>query len=255
MEKIVLYEKENDIGKITLNKPQEKNTLDLTTLKTLIEVFNHSAENEDVCVIYTANGKHFTVGANLKYGYELLSNEDKFPEALAFLEAFQDLSRAMIAHPGIIIVGYHGWVIGGGFEHTLTCDLKIAADDTKIMLPELTMGLFFGNLCTKLLPRMVGEVRAREILYLGNQITAEEAYRLGLVNRVCKRNALKRILKKYANTIVQKDHLGLNLTKKLLNENRDSDNESVLDRELMGMITTGQSEEVRRRIEMFIKKK
>ncbi|MFX0070600.1 MAG: enoyl-CoA hydratase/isomerase family protein [Candidatus Hermodarchaeota archaeon] len=254
MEKIVLYEKEKDIGIITLNKPEQRNTLDLVTLKTLIETFNKSAKNNDVCVIYTSKGKDFTVGANLKYGYELLTNKDKFPEAIAFLEAFQDLTRAMIAHPGIIIVGYHGWVIGGGFEHTICCDLKIATDDTKIMLPELNMGLFFGNLCTKLLPRMVGECRAREILYLGKEINAEEAYKIGLINHVCKKGSLTRILRKYANTITQKDHLGLRLTKKLLNENRESDNEAVLDRELMGMITTGQSEEVKRRINMFVRK-
>ncbi len=254
MEEIVKYEKENDIGLITLNKPEQRNSLDLVTLQTITKAFNQSAENNDVCVIYTSEGKDFTVGANLKYGYELIQNKDKFVEGIEFLKAFQDVTRAMISHPGIIIVGYHGWVIGGGFEHTLCTDLKIATTDTRIMLPELNMGLFFGNLCTKLLPRMVGECKAREILYFGKEISGEEAYRIGLVNHVCKPQGLKRTLRKYANSVVQKDHLGLSLTKKLLNENRDSDNESVLDRELIGMIITGQSEEVKRRLEMFIRK-
>jgi len=254
MEEIIIYEKEKDIGKITLNKPEQRNSLDLITLKKIIDAFNQSAKNNDVCVIYTAKGKDFTVGANLNYGYELLNDKDRLPEAIEFLSAFQDVTRAMIAHPGVIIVGYHGWVIGGGFEHTICCDLKIAASDTKFMLPELNMGLFFGNLCTKLLPRLVGECRAREILYLGKEITAEEAYRIGLVNHVCKPQGLKRVLKRYANSIVQKDHLGLRLTKKLLNENRDGTDEAVLARELIAMMTTGQSEEVRRRINMFVKK-
>ncbi len=254
MEKIVLYEKEKNIGKITLNKPEQRNSLDLNTLRALIDAFNQSSENEDVCVIYTGKGKDFSVGADLKYSYELIHDFNKLPEAIEFLQAFQDLTRVIIAHPGIIIVGYHGWAVGGGFEHTLCCDLKIAAEDTKIMLPELKIGLFFGNLITKLLPRMVGECRAREILYLGEQITAEEAYNIGLVNHVCKTQGLKRTLRRYANSIVQKDPLGLRLTKKLLNENRDSINESVLDSELIGMITTGQSEELKRRIKMFVKK-
>ncbi len=116
------------------------------------------------------------------------------------------------------------------------------------------MGLFFGNLVTKLLPRMVGECRAREILYFGKEITAEDAYRIGLINHVCKPQGLKRVLNRYANSIIQKDHIGLRLTKTLLNENRDRDNEAVLEKELMGMITTGQSEEIRRRIEKFVKK-
>ena len=254
MKDIVLYEKDKDIGRITLNKPEQRNSLDLETLNTIIDVFNESAENNDVCVIYTANGKDFTVGANLKYSYQLLNDVNRLREAIDFLKAFQDITRAIINHPGIIIVGYHGWVIGGGFEHTICCDLKIAANDTKIMLPELNMGLFFGNLVTKLLPRMVGECRAREILYLGKEITAEDAYRMGLINHVCKPQGLKRVLNRYANSIIQKDHIGLRLTKTLLNGNRDRDNEAVLEKELMGMITTGQSEEVRRRIEKFVKK-
>jgi len=254
MEEIVLYEKEKNIGKIILNKPEQRNSLDLITLRKLIDAFNQSSENNDVCVIYTGEGKDFCVGADLEYSYDLIHDVNKLPEAIEFLQAFQDLTRAIIAHPGIIIVGYHGWAVGGGFEHTLCCDLKIAAEDTKIMLPELKIGLFFGNLITKLLPRMVGECRAREILYLGEQITAEEAYNIGLVNHVCKPQGLKRALRRYANSIVQKDPLGLRLTKKLLNENRDNINESVLDSELIGMITTGQSEELKRRIRMFVKK-
>lgn len=254
MEKIVIYEKEGDIGKITLNKPKQRNSLDLITLKKLFDAFNQSSENEDICVIYTSEGKDFSVGADLEYSYELIHDDNKLPEAIEFLQAFQDLTRVIISHPGIIIVGYHGWAVGGGFEHTLCCDLKIAAEDTKIMLPELKVGLFFGNLITKLLPRMVGECRAREILYLGEQITAEEAYNIGLVNRVCKTKGLKRVLRRYANSIVQKDPLGLRLTKKLLNENRDGINESVLDSELIGMMTTGQSEELKRRIKMFVEK-
>ncbi len=253
MEKIVVYEKEKYIGKITLNKPEQRNSLDLITLKNLIDAFKQSAKNEDICVIYTAEGRDFSIGANLEYGNELINDVSRLPEAIEFLEAFQDLTRAIIAHPGIIIVGYHGWVIGGGFEHTICCDLKIAAENTKIMLPELSAGLFFGCLATKLLPRIVGECRAREILYLGEKITAEEAYKVGLVNHVCKTQGLKRVLRRYANLIVQKDHLGLRLTKKLLNENRDSVNEAVLNSELIGMIKTGQSEEVRRRIKIFLK--
>lgn len=116
------------------------------------------------------------------------------------------------------------------------------------------MGLFFRNLVTKLFSRIVGEFRAREILYLGKEITAEDAYRIRLINQICKPQGLKRVLNRYENSIIQKDHIGLRLTKKLLNENRERDNKAVLEKELMGMITTGQSEEVRRRIEMFVKK-
>jgi len=254
MKDIVLYEKVGDIGKITLNKPEERNTITLEVLKKLIELFETSAENKDVCVIYSAKGKHFTVGADLKYGYELLTNKERLAEAIEFLESWQILTRKMIAHPGIIIVGYHGWVIGGGFEHTLVCDYKIAAEDTRIMLPEVGIGLFFSNASTKLLPRIIGEGRAKELMIMGKELSAKEAHRIGLVNQVCPTPSLPRILKKTANMIVSKDHLALQYTKKFINENQDLSIESVLASESIAMITTGQSEELKKRLEKFVKK-
>ena len=255
MEDIVLYEKVGNIGKITLNKPEQRNTITLDVLKKLIEYFEQSAENEDICVIYSANGKHFTVGADLKYGYDLLTNESRLAEAVEFLESWQILTRKMLAHPGIIIVGYHGWVIGGGFEHTLACDYRIAAEDTRIMLPELGVGLFFSNASTKILPRIIGEGRAKELMIMGREISAEEAFRVGLVNQVCPTPSLPRILKKTANIIESKDHLALKYTKSFINENQDLSIESVLARESIAMITTGQSEELKKRLEKFVKKK
>jgi enoyl-CoA hydratase len=181
-----------------------------------------------------------------------LSNPDKLPEAIEFLESWQILTRTMYAHPGIIIVGYHGWVIGGGFEHTLASDLRIAATDTRIMLPEVGVGLFFSNASTKILPRIIGEGRAKELMLLGKEISAEQALDIGLVNEVCKPESLKRILKKTANSIVQKDHLALRLTKQFINENQDIDIEGVLGRESVAMITTGQSEGLREKLKKFV---
>ncbi|MFX1304062.1 MAG: enoyl-CoA hydratase/isomerase family protein [Promethearchaeota archaeon] len=243
------------MGKITLNKPEQRNTLDLKTLKKLIEAFKISANNGDVCVIYSANGKHFTVGADLKYGFELLTDNSRMAEAVEFLEAFQNLTRAMISHSGIIIAGLHGWVIGGGFEQLLYCDLRIAANDTRIMLPELGVGLFFSNASTKLLPRIIGEGRAKQLMYLGSEISAKEALNIGLVNQVCKPEGLRRIIRRTANTIVQKDHITLKWAKKMINENQDASIESVLAKELRIMILMGQSEELKKRLEKFVKDK
>ncbi|TXT61458.1 MAG: putative 3-hydroxypropionyl-coenzyme A dehydratase [Promethearchaeota archaeon] len=253
MNELVKYEKNGDIGEITLNKGENKNTLDLETLRAIISRFKESKANDDICVIYSAEGKHFTVGADLKYGYNLLTNPAKMDEAINFLESFQDLTRAMIDHPGIIIAGLHGWVIGGGFEELLCCDLRIAADDTRIMLPELGAGLFFSNASTKLLPRIIGEGRAKYLMLMGEEINAEQALEIGLVNKVCKRISLKRVLRKTANTIAQNSHLGVRLTKTLINENQDLSIEGALGRESMAMIQTGQSEEITQRLGKFVK--
>lgn len=255
MADIIIYEKEGDIGKIIINKPEKRNAIDLETLKKLINAFNKSAENNDICVLYTANGKDFTVGADLKYGFGLLTDQSRMAEAVKFLESFQNLTRSMISHPGIIIAGLHGWVIGGGFEQLLYCDLRIAANNTRIMLPELGVGLFFSNASTKLLPRIIGEGRAKQMMYLGSEINAEDALNIGLVNQVCKPEGLRRILKRTANSIVQKDHIALKWAKKLINENQGDSIESVLAKELRVMILTGQGVDLKRRLEKFAKDK
>jgi len=236
-----------------LNNQDKNNALDFLTINKLIKAFELSAQNDDVCVIYSAEGKNFTVGADLKYGFNLVSNPDKLQEAIEFLESFQDLTRVMLSHTGVIIAGLHGWVIGGGFEQLLCCDLRIAADDTRIMMPELGVGLFFSNASTKLLPRIIGEGRAKQLMYLGEEIGAEEAFNIGLVSQVCKRESLNRILKRTANSLIQKEHSALKWAKKLINEDQDDNFESVLAKELRVMMLAGQSEELKRRLGKFVK--
>ena len=89
---------------------------------------------------------------------------------------------------------------------------------------------------------------------LGEEISAEEAFRIGLVNKICKVSSLNRILSKTANMIVSKDHLALKYTKCFINENQDLSIESVLARESIAMIMTGKSENLRQRLEKFVKK-
>lgn len=254
MEKPVVYEREGLIGKISLNNPEKSNPLGLETLKALIAAFKESKQNEDVCVIYSARGENFTFGADLKDAYEMISNPAMKHNAVADLWSWQEVTNVMLGHPGIIIVGYHGWVVGGGFEHTLCSDFRIAADDTRIMLPELDMGIFFSNASTKILPRLIGEGNAKRLMILGDQINAEEAFRMGLVSKVCKCEELDNALMELATRIVSKDSRGLRLAKKIINESEASSYEDALYREGFGMFETGTSSEARKRIGAFIKK-
>jgi enoyl-CoA hydratase len=89
---------------------------------------------------------------------------------------------------------------------------------------------------------------------MGKEINAEEAYKIGLVNEICPTPSLPRLLKKTANMIVSKDHLALRYAKAFINENQDLSIESVLARESIAMITTGQSEELKKRLAKFVKK-
>ncbi len=253
MSEKIRYEKDGHIGRITLNNPEQANPFSRDVLRKLINAFVESGKNGDVCVIYGAEGKNFTFGADLKYGYDLMSKPELRSEAAEYLWSWQELTSAMLEHPGLIIVGYHGWIVGGGFEHTLACDLRIAADNTRIMLPELDMGIFYSNASTRLLPQIVGAGRAKELMIMGGEIGAEQALNIGLVNRVCKPDELTNVLNEIAEKIISKDRLALQLAKKLINEAQENTIDNVLYKEGRAMILTGQSGGAEQRIGAFLK--
>ncbi len=255
MTNLVTYENENRIGRITLNNPDKSNPITREILVKLVRLFKESADNNDSCVIYRANGKNFTFGADLKYGYELMGDPSRRSEAADYLWYWQELTSVMLDHPGIIIVGYHGWIVGGGFEHTLTCDMRIAADNTRIMMPELDIGIFFSNASTRLLPQIVGAGKARELMILGEEIDVAEALRIGLVNRVCPVDQLDNVLNDIANRIAGKEPQALRLAKQLLNEAQEKSIDEMLYREGRAMIQTGQSDAAVSRIKAFLEMK
>lgn len=247
---LVEYEKIGKIGKIILNKPE----LDLNTIKELINALQKSIDNNDICVILTCGGKNFAFGEDLKYVYELMSNPELQSQAIEQVWGFQEVTSLMIEHPGIIIAGYRGWVIGGGFEMTLFCDLRIATNDTKIWLPELEVGMFFSNASTKMLAWLIGGSRAKELMLLGKQINANEALNYGIVNQVCEPEELNSVLTKVANQIALKSPLALKFAKKAINSGPENTFEGALFKEIRYMMATGGSEEAKERIEAFLKK-
>lgn len=234
----VRYERDGTIGKIILNSGKN-NPLDNDTLVLLIKKFRLSAKYGDICVLFTAEGVNFTVGADLKSIASIIKNneEQKFEE---FSRNFQELTRAMQDHPGIIIAGLHGWTIGGGFEITLSADLRIASRNTRIKLPELSIATMFSNGSTKLLSEIIGLGRAKEIMLLGKEIDINYAYQIGLINKLCEENELEKDLNDYANYIAKNlDPKAVKVGKKLLNDNIGEPMENVLQKELDALIKFG----------------
>jgi enoyl-CoA hydratase/carnithine racemase len=224
-------------------------------MRELINSYKKSAKNDDRVVLYQANGKHFTVGDNLKEGFKIMSNPDLRSEGVETLCNWQELTSTMFDHPGIIIVGYHGWIIGGGFEHTLWCDFKIAAKSSTFMLPELSLGIFFSNASTKLLPQLVGLNKAKEIMMLGDMFGVEEAKEWGLVHQVCPDEKLERRMRRLAGKLLEKDELALKRAKKMLHQAIDCTIDDVLNKELRIMTETAQSPGAIQRVEAFINKR
>lgn len=250
MAKNAEYKKIGRIGYITLHRPE----LDLETVRDLIEAFKQSIEKKDVCVVFTSSKKNFAVGEDLKYAYELITKPEKQSQAFDEVSNFQELTSLMRDHPGIIICGYRGWVIGGGFELTLFSDFRIAASDTRIWLPELDVGMFFSNASTKALAWLIGASRAKELMILGIRIKADKALEYGIVNKVCEPEELDTECRKMAKNIAQKSPFALTHAKRLINAGPDITFDEALYRESRAMIACGNTEQAKMRIEAFLKR-
>ncbi|MDD9302697.1 MAG: enoyl-CoA hydratase/isomerase family protein [Desulfobacter sp.] len=140
---------------------------------------------------------------------------------------------------------------GGGVEHTLGSDLRIAADNTRILMPELDMGIFFSNGSINILPRLIGESRAKQMMLLGEEITAEKALEFGLVTEVCTPETLDDHLRCRAEKLAAKDPYALKLAKQLIHGAREDTLNGSLYKEGCAMVDTGRSKGAKSRIQAF----
>lgn len=179
--KKVTYEIHEKTAIVTINNPP-LNVLSKQVTTELYDVFTELETNEEaVAVILTGYGnKAFMAGADIK----------EFPEWIGqtgFKDIVLETHRVMnyidhFSKPTIAVL--NGLTFGGGCELAMTCDIRIAEEHAQLGLPEIKLGLFPGGGGTQRLPRLIGEARAKELMFTGEPITAEEADRYGLVNHV-----------------------------------------------------------------------
>ena len=179
--KNLLCEIENNVGLVTVNRPKSLNALNPETLEEIRVLFGELAQKEDlVGVILTGAGnKAFVAGADISAMQEY--------DALAAREFGRLGHRAMDAVaslPRPVIAAVNGFALGGGCELALACDVRICSENAKVGQPEVNLGGIPGFGGTQRLPRLVGTGQALELILTGDMIDAQEACRIGLVNRV-----------------------------------------------------------------------
>jgi E-phenylitaconyl-CoA hydratase len=193
------YTKEGKIAVITLNRPEALNSFDPEQLDQFNKALYDFNEDENLWVaIVTASGERaFSVGADIKTMLPRIQNSSQRGEmpAPAICEDMQ------IWKP--IIAAINGACLGGGFEVALACDIRIAAENATFGFPEINLGLIPGWGGTQRLPRSVPLAKAAEILTSGRPIDANEAYRIGLVNKVVPAAELMAEAKKMAETLLK----------------------------------------------------
>lgn len=181
MTTVLQVEKTEGYAIITINNPP-MNVISSQVFKELDEVFSGLKEDDAVnAVILTGQGeKVFAAGADIKEFPLLIGQtgiQETFLETHAILHRIDQFEKPVIAM-------LNGLTLGGGCELVLCCDIRIAEEHVQIGLPEITLGLFPGGGGTQRLPRLIGESRAKEMMFTGEPVTAERAEKIGLVNRI-----------------------------------------------------------------------
>ncbi len=208
--KNLLVDFSDGIAVVTLNRPEVRNAIDLATIDDLhwaLDVLGSYSRTR--VLILTGAGRAFASGADLR---EL--KRRRAPDALRGINA--GLFEQVEAFPTPTIAAVNGHALGGGCELALACDLRLAAQSARFGQPEAGLGVTPAAGATYRLPRLVGLGRARELIYTGRIIDADEAFRIGLVNRVVPDDRLLDEARSVASVIARKSPLALRVSKRVL---------------------------------------
>jgi enoyl-CoA hydratase len=209
----IVFEKEDGILWAKLNRPEALNAINEDVVAGLEKLVEKVREERDVrVVIIIGTGKAFCAGADIK----MFLRSDTFTareiiERLGkALEGFEDLDAPIIA-------AVNGFALGGGCEMAMACDLIIASEKAFFGQPEINIGIIPGAGGTQRLARLIGWKKAMELCLTGDRISAQEAEKLGLVNKVVKDDELEEEVRKIAKIIAEKSPTAVTLVKQAVN--------------------------------------
>ncbi len=198
---------------IQINRPQTLNSLDISLLNELNYLFDYIQNDSAInVVIITGVGKSFVAGADIKE----MSNFDG-EQALGFSKLGWEVFDKIENLDKVVIAAINGYAIGGGCELTLACDIRIASENAIFSQPELNLGIIPGFSGTQRLPKIVGMAKAKELIFTGDRINAEEALKIGLVNKVVPLEKLIEECVEISNRIVLKSQYAIRNAKKSIN--------------------------------------
>jgi len=215
--KNLLYTKSNYRATITINRPEVHNALNLATLRELSAAFDDAAWDDDIAVVILtgAGSKAFCTGADMKeWSNDFLGSPNDFYKWMGvFIETFEKLRN--IGKP--TIARLNGMVVGGGNELQMSCDLAIAASDVVIRHVGVARGSVPAAGATQWLPIIIGDRRAREMLFLCEPVPAKKALSWGLINEVVPRKNLDAAVRTMSEKLINKLPESMRYTKQQVN--------------------------------------
>jgi enoyl-CoA hydratase/carnithine racemase len=217
----IILERKDGIGYLTLNRPDRANTISLQLMHDVVSAMEQvEADQEYRVVIVTGAGKHFCGGADLRDFAErtrqaAASGAER--QGGDFVTSRRDIFSALEESRVPVIAAINGAAMGGGCEIALACDVRVISDAATIGLPEIRFGALPAGGGTQRLPRLVGAGIAKEMIFSGLPWTAEEAFRVGLVNRVAPAAELINECEKMARVYIERAAYALKTAKQLIN--------------------------------------
>ena len=247
----ILIERKGAIGIVTVNRPEQMNSMNSKTRSDLANAFTNLGKDSDISVIILAGapGKAFIAGADIKEFLERdMSSQEALEEDWIVTKVISNLSKPVIAM-------IDGFCLGGGLEIAMACDLRIASDRSKLGQPEINLGIIPGAGGTQRLTRLIGEGRAMEMILTGRMITAEEACRYGILNFTYSAEELEIKTMEIANTIADKTPYAIERAKKSVKAVSQMNLEKGLKLEREMFIECANSEDGKEGITAFIEKR
>ena len=228
----IKYEEEGMVAVLTINRPKALNALNSQVLDELDKTLDNVDTNKIRALIITGAGeKSFVAGADIGEMSSLTKEQGK-----AFGKKGNDVFRKLETFPIPVIAAINGFALGGGCEISMSCDIRICSDNAIFGQPEVGLGITPGFGGTQRLARLVGQGMAKQMIYTGRNIKADEAFRIGLVNAVYPQNELLNEAKKMAETIARQAPIAVRNAKKAINDGLqvDMDKAIEIEEELFG---------------------
>jgi enoyl-CoA hydratase len=221
----IVIEKKSDVAWIKINKPESLNALDENLIPELKYAFETMGKDDEVSVIILiGEGKAFVAGADIQQMSSLNpSRAREFANhGMELMTYIENLEKPVIA-------AVNGFALGGGCELALACDLRIASSKAKFGQPEVGLGITPGFGGTQRLSRLIGSSNAKLLIYTGNIIDANEAYRMGLVNSVVEPDLLISTAEELASNIASKSQVAVKHSKTAINKGIETDIDTGLE--------------------------
>lgn len=249
--RLLKLEQKNQIFIIKFNIPEKRNALVLEMRNELFHALQQADEDTNVkCIILTGEGKAFSAGGDLS--------------ALKDLQPLEGRKRLQSSHPLImkmlemekpIIAAVNGAAAGAGFSLTLLCDFIVASEQAFFVQSFVNVGLIPDFAAMHFLPSLIGMQKAKELMMLGERISAEEAKQIGIVNRVVPAESLLDEAVNLAEKLAKKAPIAIGLMKKIMNQHMNRDLKVLLELEAQGQEICFRSEDFKEGVRAFFEKR